>query len=315
MRPRPYGAALLPHQAVSTCDAIVRVIYRRTVSHRLMLEWQTAQEAHRVSTNLRSQFLGRLGWISLGTLSVEALLLMAFPLAQRAAAPFLTLWFFAPLLVLWTNSTTQTSASPELQDADRRMLRQLARETWRFFSEFVGPASNWLPPDNYQESLRIEVAQRTSPTNIGLSLMSPLAAHDFGWLTLDEVDDRTLATLMTMERLEKYEGHFLNWYDSKVPNMAQLDAEILTDCVFALRSDPPGQEEYLLRLMKANWPQIEEAYGGSCAPYLTQDRLQALLLSWGVASAIVSAMRTKRSSNLARDYAVGCPSPSTARSS
>jgi|GEM_PF-2817709 hypothetical protein len=108
---------------------------------------------------------------------------------------------------------------------------------------------------------------------------------------------------------------FLNWYDSKVPNMAQLDAEILTDCVFALRSDPPGQEEYLLRLMKANWPQIEEAYGGSCAPYLTQDRLQALLLSWGVASAIVSAMRTKRSSNLARDYAVGCPSPSTARSS
>ena len=59
--------------------------------------------------------------------------------------------------------------------ADRAMLHRLARQTWRYFDDLVGPQTNWLPPDNYQEALRVEVAPRTSPTNIGLWLLSALA--------------------------------------------------------------------------------------------------------------------------------------------
>ena len=115
---------------------------------------------------------------------------------------------------------------PDLGREDRAYLRQVARETWRFFDDFVGPETHWLPPDNSQEALRIELAQRTSPTNIGLWLLSALGARDLGYLTTGQMVERSLATLDTLERLERHEGHFFNWYDIQTlapygPNMFQ----------------------------------------------------------------------------------------------
>ena len=57
------------------------------------------------------------------------------------------------------------------------------------------------------------LAMRTSPTNIGLWLLSALGAHDFGYLTGDEVIERAASSLETLKRLERYNGHLLNWYD------------------------------------------------------------------------------------------------------
>ena len=58
------------------------------------------------------------------------------------------------------------------------------------------------------------VAHRTSPTNIGLYLLSIVAARDFGWLgTLDTLE-RLEATFATMAKLERFRGHFYNWYDT-----------------------------------------------------------------------------------------------------
>ena len=72
-----------------------------------------------------------------------------------------------------------------------------------------------LPPDNFQEDPRPVLAHRTSPTNMGLYLLSAVSARDFGWSgTLDFVD-RAEATLATMNRLEKFRGHFYNWYDTR----------------------------------------------------------------------------------------------------
>ena len=72
-----------------------------------------------------------------------------------------------------------------------------------------------LPPDNFQEDPRPVVAHRTSPTNIGLYLLSAVSARDFGWTgTLDFVE-RVEATLATLNRLESFRGHFYNWYDTR----------------------------------------------------------------------------------------------------
>ena len=60
-------------------------------------------------------------------------------------------------------------------DADAQALRLIARRTWRFFETFVTPADNMLPPDNFQEDPQPVVAHRTSPTNIGLYLLSAVA--------------------------------------------------------------------------------------------------------------------------------------------
>src|SRR6185437_752259 len=99
-----------------------------------------------------------------------------------------------------------------LNESDRLQLRRIARETWRYFDDFVGPKTNWLPPDNYQEAPRVELAERTSPTNVGLGLLATLAAHDFGYLTPVQVAERGEATFDTLERLERFKGHLLNWY-------------------------------------------------------------------------------------------------------
>ena len=207
--------AILPHQAVTSLDAIGRVWYRRLVSHKLLLEWETAHEAHRNSKNRQRQFITHMSWITVVFVLVAITLSIRLPIAERAAQPFLALWIIAPMVVAWLNAPLWDRSVSALTSSDKRLLRQIARQTWRFFQEFVSPESNWLPPDNYQEFIRHEVAQRTSPTNIGLSLLAPLIAHDFGYVMIDEVVDRTLTTMQTLDKLEKYEGHLFNWYDTQ----------------------------------------------------------------------------------------------------
>ncbi len=98
----------------------------------------------------------------------------------------------------------------------------MARRTWRFFTDFVGPADNWLPPDNYQEYPAAVVAHRTSPTNMGMALLANLAAHDFGYICTGELLRRTERALRTMEKLERFHGHFLNWYDTQTLALCTL---------------------------------------------------------------------------------------------
>jgi cellobiose phosphorylase len=205
--------ALLPHQAGLSLDAIGRVWYRRLISHRRLLEWETAQEAHRRSRNRQGRFLRRMSWIPLGSLMLAWILAFHRPDAFLVALPYLLLWALSPGLVLLLHLSPERILAQEITGADRQMLRQIARQTWRFFDDFVGPQTHWLPPDNYQEFLRTELAPRTSPTNIGLWLTSLLAARDFGYVSTDIVIERARATLQTLEKLERFEGHLLNWYN------------------------------------------------------------------------------------------------------
>ena len=206
-------AAFLPHQAWISLDAIARVFYRCTVSHRGLLEWQTADHAkanaHRHINATSQQML---------TIAALSLVLTIFLLVKDAFAPasmFVLLWVASPLLMRWMARPVASPARKGLGTTEILFLRNLARHTWRFFDDLAGPESNWLPPDNTQLALRVEVAQRTSPTNIGLWLTGLLAARDFGYVTSDEFCRRGSATMDTLGRMERYEGHLLNWYDTQ----------------------------------------------------------------------------------------------------
>ena len=109
-------------------------------------------------------------------------------------------------------------ASPKTEAVsaqERKSLRLAARRTWRFFEVFVSEEDHYLPPDNFQEDPEPRVAHRTSPTNMGLCLLTALAAHDFGWIGIVEAAERIERTLHSMDRLEKFRGHFFNWYDTR----------------------------------------------------------------------------------------------------
>ena len=102
-----------------------------------------------------------------------------------------------------------------LHAEDAALLRRTARRTWHYFERFVGAQDHWLPPDNVQIAPELRIAHRTSPTNIGMGLLSTLAAHDLGYLGTGAFVDRIESTLATVEALERHEGHLLNWYDTQ----------------------------------------------------------------------------------------------------
>src|SRR5256885_16355226 len=128
----------------------------------------------------------------------------ARPSSVAVAGPLLALWVAAPLVAYWLSQPV----SPErqlLSSEDRRFLRLIARKTWRYFETFMGSEDHGLPPDNFQETPTPMVAHRTSPTNIGMALLSTLAAHDLGFIRTPELVERLEATLSTMDGLERSE--------------------------------------------------------------------------------------------------------------
>jgi hypothetical protein len=112
-------------------------------------------------------------------------------------------------------SVIRAAAGTQADADDRVLLRRIARRTWRYFEAFVGPDDQWLPPDNFQEQPRGDVAHRTSPTNIGMMFLSSLAACDLGYVGLDDLASRLTNSFDTLARIDRYRGHLLNWYDTR----------------------------------------------------------------------------------------------------
>jgi cyclic beta-1,2-glucan synthetase len=205
-------AALLPHQAAITLDAIGRVWYRRMFSRRNLLEW-SAQATEWKSSRSQPLFVATLTLGSLFSVSVGWALWFIMPASLPQALPWLGLWFLSPLLAWFLNLRPVQQVEQPLPEADRRFLRQVSRKTWRYFTNFVSAETSWLPPDNFQVAHQNQLAMRTSPTNIGLWMTAVVGAHDSGYLTITQVIEKLSATMETLNRMERYNGHLLNWYD------------------------------------------------------------------------------------------------------
>ncbi|MFI4969027.1 MAG: glucoamylase family protein, partial [Lysobacterales bacterium] len=206
-----FEIACLPYEAWLSLDAIARTGWRVHVSHRRLLQWVASRTLEGAAK--RSRF-GSALWVSaLAAIGIGAILLYARPVALPIAAPWLLLWLAAPGLELWlARSPGRESETLDAQQV--RFVRAAARRTWAFFLRYVGADDNWLPPDNYQEQPIAKIAQRTSPTNIGLSVLANLSAYDLGYLGMVGLLERTNLIFATLQRLERYRGHFYNWYDT-----------------------------------------------------------------------------------------------------
>ncbi|HVK13570.1 MAG TPA: glucoamylase family protein, partial [Gemmataceae bacterium] len=207
------SAVFLANHATLALDAIVRTLWRLFVSRKHLLEWETAAAAEaRLGTGL-GQFV-RTMWQAVAVAGfLAALVGWANPPALWSALPWLAAWALSPLVAWWV-SRPLAEAEPPLTDRDRAELRRTARKTWRFFETFVTEEDHWLPPDNFQEDPKGVVAHRTSPTNKGLLLLSTMSAHDLGYVTLPDLATRLGQTFDTLDKLDRYRGHFLNWYET-----------------------------------------------------------------------------------------------------
>ncbi|MDP1736513.1 MAG: glucoamylase family protein [Caulobacter sp.] len=202
---------LLAHQTWLMGDAIVRTLWRLLVSRRLLLQWVPAAQA---AAGLRfdpPSFARRMApavGIGVATLALS----WGAGGSWVLAAPFALLWMASPV-VAFMASRPPVARRAATTPAEAERLRLVARRTWRFFETFVTAADNMLPPDNFQEEPEA-LAHRTSPTNIGLYLLSAAAARDLGWIGAVEAAERIEATLATMGRMDRFRGHFFNWYDT-----------------------------------------------------------------------------------------------------
>jgi cyclic beta-1,2-glucan synthetase len=205
----------LAHQAGLMADAIVRTLHRLRVSHRNLLEWTTAAQTASSPTQ------GLAAHYSLMAASAAAgFAALALTFARSDGISFLTAafalaWFAAPAAAFWMSRVPKLADTQKVSIEDIRALRATARRTWRFFEAFVTEADSMLPPDNFQEDPDPRIAHRTSPTNIGLYLLSVAGAKEFGWLGLSDAAAKLEATLSTVKRMEKYRGHLYNWYDTQ----------------------------------------------------------------------------------------------------
>ncbi|HUG66839.1 MAG TPA: glucoamylase family protein [Pirellulaceae bacterium] len=206
--------AFLPHEAYYSLDAVLRTLTRLTITRRDLLQWRTSTDAEQ---SARTDLAGTLRamWVA----PAAALILGGYIVQFRADAlpsslPLLGLWLVSPAIAWWL-SRPLPSSTAGLNQHDTEFLEEISRTTWRFFETFFSPEDNWLPPDNFQEYPVAVIAHRTSPTNMGLALLSNLAAYDFGFITAGQLEERTANTFATMERLERFRGHFFNWYDTR----------------------------------------------------------------------------------------------------
>jgi cyclic beta-1,2-glucan synthetase len=233
--------AFLPYEAQIAADAIVNTLVRLGITHRGLLRWTTSDQVARrlVDRDALATWL-QMVFSSILAIVLVTLVTLLRPAALAWAAPLLAAWFLAPGIAIWV-SRPLPRREVKLDASQVRELRRLARRTWFFFEQFISPEDQWLPPDHFQESPLGIVAHRTSPTNIGLALLSALGAYDLGYLEALTLSTRLISSFDTLEKLERYRGHFLNWYDTRSLDplhpryVSTVDSGNLAACLLALR--------------------------------------------------------------------------------
>jgi cellobiose phosphorylase len=224
------SVTFLPHQAIISADAILRTLWRIAVSRRHLLEWQTASTTEQATANTAAYVWRMMLPVTLFAAAILAAEVGIEIAVRPGSTPFgggpdVPYWHRAfavlPLAVLWLISPSvahflsrsrrepRAALTPEMQQTATRY----ALLHWRYFERFANVGTQWLAPDNFQEDPEPIVAMRTSPTNVGLQLLSTTSAYDLGFITVGEMADTLERVFETLERMRRFRGHFFNWYD------------------------------------------------------------------------------------------------------
>lgn len=223
-----YRIACLPHEAVFNVSAILRSVWRMLFTRRRLLEWQLNDENPTYHSNefFRSY---RTMWAA-PTIAIFSAFIVIAVYSQKTSSnfislpseticlveafPILLLWLLSPALA-WGLSLPQFRLETTLEPEQTSFLHTIARRTWAFFDHFTTAEDHWLPPDNFQKQPGPVTAHRTSPTNIGLSLLANVSAYDFGFINAGRLMQRCTDCFATLDELDRHKGHFYNWYDTQ----------------------------------------------------------------------------------------------------
>jgi len=220
----------LPYQGYICASAVLTALWRSLVSHRKLLEWVTAADVDSRKGGLWSNFRAQWPSVAVGAFA------MAFARFPAGAAVGL-IWAASPLFAWALSRNVEEGQSTQ----DSPFLLHQAGLIWSYFDRWLCPEDHWLPPDNVQEKPWLGPARRTSPTNIGMALLSCVAAADLELISRRRGVELISHTLDTVEGLEKWQGHLYNWYDTsdcsplRPRYVSTVDSGNLRGCLIALR--------------------------------------------------------------------------------
>ncbi len=258
---------LLPYTGWVNLHAICCALYRMLVSHRKLLSWVTSAQSE---GGAPKACLRRM-W----PCYVCALPLLLWGTVMGKIAGLL--WLLCPAAAVFLSR--EREKTPRLREADREFLLHCCGDIKRYFDTLVNAERNWLPPDNLQEVPEERIAERTSPTNIGLMLLALLAASDLGLCTEAEVWTRAEASLNTLSRMPKFRGHLYNWVDIRTlqplnpPYISTVDSGNLLACLVILRSAARTAAPRLL-------PLLDELIGNMKLDFLYDEKRCLFYLGW-----------------------------------
>jgi cyclic beta-1,2-glucan synthetase len=212
-----YIYAFLPFKSYLMIDAIIRTLYRLIISKKSLLQWQTAEEAERSSGK---DIISYFKYMWQGIIITLVIMIVAWNSGLTTfyiMTPSCIIWIVSPVIayIIGKNINDETV---ELSEEENHILRRLTREIWAYFEDFVTDETNYLGGDNYQEEPYKGLAMRTSPTNIGMTLISNVVAIDMGYIGIGKAIENLEKTVETLNKLETCNGHFYNWYDVETLN-------------------------------------------------------------------------------------------------
>ncbi len=196
----------LSRNACESVDAFIRTMYR-IITGRNLLQWTTASVFDKVSAIGYGSFIIP-EIVSLALFSVS----VYYNNVLTAIAALLMIC--APVAAVCLDRVIP-SGSLRISDSDRAELLSEAEKYMNFFRDYVTEEENFLPPDNVQYTPVYRVARRTSPTNIGMYLLSCVCAAELGITDAETAETCIARTVETVKKMEKYRGNLYNWYSTE----------------------------------------------------------------------------------------------------
>ena len=200
----------LPYKAYISIKAIIKTIYRCLISKKHLLEWTTSEEAEKQAKgDLFSYYRQMLVNTVFG-----ALLIMFYP--NLIGIIIGIIWIITPFVMCKISKEKRAKNSLEKIDKEEKdYVLDIATKTWSFFEKYLDEEHNYLITDNYQEDRKEKIVERTSSTNIGLSMLAAISAYDLRIIEIDKCFELLENIIKTVDSLEKWNGHLYNWYNTK----------------------------------------------------------------------------------------------------
>lgn len=208
----------LPTKAYVSFDAACKAIYRMRVSKEYLLEWTTSKEIENKNKNeLELVYKKCFPNVIFGILIFIFTFILNAKFYIKLPLYFLGIIYILFPIVMQKISKTKYESKKvnKLSKDEVSYVKDIAKRTWEYFSNYMNKENSYLPPDNYQENRREKLVHRTSSTNIGLGILSIISAYDLKFISLEDAVIKLENSLYTIERLEKWNGHLFNWYDTK----------------------------------------------------------------------------------------------------